>query len=177
MGLELNGQLEFDLVAIGGGFAGLIAALRGAELGLGTAVLEPGSDERYLCSSRWAGGIFHVSYHDVKLSAAELVSAIGHATGGEAEPELAAAIAEDCGRTVDWLASQGAQFTSASPISWHRWTLAPPRAAVAGQDWQGRGPDRMISLLKRRLEERQGRMFLGTRATGLHMERRRCTGV
>ena len=154
----MSEQPEFDLVAVGGGFAGLVAAVRGAELGLRTAVIEQGTDERYLCSSRWAGGIFHVSYHDVKLAPAELVAAILRATGGEAEPELAAAIAEDCGRTVDWLAAQGASYTNASPISWHRWTLAPPRAAVAGQDWRGRGPDLTIALLKRRLEERQGRM-------------------
>ncbi len=168
---------EFDLVAIGGGFAGLVAAVRGAELGLRTAILEQGGDERYLCSSRWAGGIFHVSYHDVKLAPAELAAAIARATGGEAEPELAAAIAGDCARTVDWLAAQGARFTSASPIGWHRWTLAPPRAAVAGQDWQGRGPDLMIAQLKQRLEERGGRMFLGTRAARLRMAGGRCAGV
>ena len=88
------------------------------------------------------------SYHDVRLPPAELVAAIERATSGEAEPELAAAIAEDCARTIDWLAAQGAQFASASPIRWHRWTLAPPRAAVAGQDWQGRGPDLMIARLR-----------------------------
>jgi choline dehydrogenase-like flavoprotein len=58
---------HFDLVAVGGGFAGICAAVRAAELGLRTAVLEAGANEGYLCSSRWAGGIFHVSYHDVKL--------------------------------------------------------------------------------------------------------------
>ena len=168
---------DFDLVAIGGGFAGLVAALRGAELGLRTAVVEQGTGEHYLCSSRWAGGIFHVSYHDVKLAPTELVAAIERATGGEAEPELAAAIAEDCARTIDWLAAQGARYASASPISWHRWTLAPPRAAMAGQDWQGRGPDQMITLLKKRLEERQGRMFLGTRAAALRLLDGRCAGV
>jgi len=73
----MSEHAEFDLVAIGGGFAGLVAALRGAELGLRTAVLEQGVDERYLCSSRWAGGIFHVSYHDVKLAPGGLVAAIG----------------------------------------------------------------------------------------------------
>ena len=173
----MSEQPEFDLVSIGGGFAGLIAALRGAELGLRTAVLERGTDERYLCSSRWAGGIFHVSYHDVKLAPAELVAAIERATGGEAEPELAHAIAEECARTVDWLAAQGAGYTSASPINWHRWTLAPPRAAVAGQDWQGRGPDLTVALLKKRLEEHQGRMFLGTRAAALRMLGGRCAGL
>ena len=168
---------KFDLVAIGGGFAGLIAALRGAELGLSTAVIEQGAGEDYLCSSRWAGGIFHVAYHDVKLVPAELMTAIERATGGEAEPELAAAIAEDCGRTVDWLALQGADFTGASPIPWHRWTLAPPRAAVAGQDWRGRGPDLTITRLRERLEARQGRMFLATRAVALRLADGRCGGV
>src|SRR5579864_6014903 len=127
----MNKPMHFDLVAIGGGFAGLCAAVRGAELGLRTAVLEAGLDAGYLCSSRWAGGIFHVSYHDVKLSPDELVVAINHQTGGEADRELATAIGADAGRTVDWLASQGAAFTQASPIGWHRFTLAPPRAAVA----------------------------------------------
>ena len=168
---------EFDLVAIGGGFAGLCSALRGAELGLRTAVVEKGEDERYLCSSRWAGGIFHVSYHDIRLPPAELIAAIERATSGEVEPELAAAIAEDCARTIDWLAAQGANYTSASPISWHRWTLAPPRAQVAGQDWRGRGPDLMVARLKERLQQRQGRMLFATRATGLRMRDGRCIGL
>src|SRR5260370_42402151 len=77
-------RLQFDLVAIGGGFAGLCAALRGAELGLRTAIVEAGTDDGYLCSSRWAGGIFHVSYHDVKLSPDELIAAINRQTGGDA---------------------------------------------------------------------------------------------
>src|SRR5579864_1737258 len=173
----MSEPVNFDLVAIGGGFAGLCAAVRGAELGLRTAVLEAGADEAYLCSSRWAGGIFHVSYHDVKLSPEELVSAINRQTGGEADPELVAAIAEDAGRTVDWLAAQGAVFSEASPINWHRFTLAPARAAMAGQDWQGRGPDRMLGELRRRLEERQGRIFFGARAQALRIENGRVIGV
>ena len=173
----MNDVSHFNLVAIGGGFAGLCAALRGAELGLRTAVLEAGPDDNYLCSSRWAGGIFHVSYHDVKLGRDELIAAINRQTGGEVDPELAAAIAEDAGRTVDWLATQGAAFTQGSPINWHRFTLSPPRAAVAGQDWRNRGPDRMIDQLRHRLEERQGRMFLGSRAGALRIERGRVVGI
>jgi fumarate reductase flavoprotein subunit len=169
--------LQFDLVAIGGGLAGLIAALRGAELGLRTAVLEAGADSGYRCSSRWAGGIFHVSYHDVKSSPEDLLAAINRQTDGESDPELAATIAADAGRTVDWLVRQGAEFTQASAIPWHRFTLAPPRAPVAGQDWLGRGPDRLLGELRRRLEERQGRLLLGTRAASLRFERGRVTGV
>lgn len=173
----MNGSLHFDLVAIGGGFAGLCAAVRGAELGLRTVVIEAGAEEGYLCSSRWAGGIFHVSYHDVKLSPGELLAAIDRQTSGETDRELAAAIAADAGRTVDWLASQGALFTQASPIGWHRFTLAPPRAPIAGQDWQGRGPDRLLGELRRRLEELQGRVLLGARAASLRLERGRVVGL
>ena len=39
--------LHFDLVAIDGGFAGLCAALRGAELCLRTTVVEAGADDGY----------------------------------------------------------------------------------------------------------------------------------
>ena len=173
----MNTQPQFDLISIGAGFAGLCASVRGAELGLRTAVLEQGVDERYPCSSRWAGGIFHVSYHDVKLDPAELVAAINRQTGGEADPQLALAVAEDAGRVVEWLGTQGARFTQASPINWHRFTLAPNRAAVHGPDWQGRGPDLFLGALKQRLEERQGRVFFGTKAGALRIEDGRCAGV
>jgi fumarate reductase flavoprotein subunit len=173
----MNEPRHFDLVAIGGGFAGLCSAVRSAELGLRAAVLEAGSDENYLCSSRWAGGIFHVSYHDVKLSPDELLAAINRQTSRETDQELGAAIAADAGRTVDWLASQGAAFAQGSPISWHRFTLAPPRLPVAGQDWQGRGPDRLLGQLRRRLHELQGRVLLGTRGATLRLERGQVIGV
>jgi aspartate oxidase len=140
-------------------------------------VLEAGADESYRCSSRWAGGILHVSYHDVKLSPDELLAAINRQTSEETDQELAVAIATDAGRTVDWLASRGASFIQASPIGWHRFTLAPPRLPVAGQDWQGRGPDRLLGELRRRLQERQGRLLLGTRAASLRLERGQVVGV
>lgn len=170
-------SLSFDLVAIGGGFAGLCAALRGAELGLRSAVIEAGENDGYLCSSRWAGGIFHVSYHDVRLNPADLLAAINRQTGGEADPELAAAVADNAARTVDWLANRGAEFVQGSPINWHRFTLAPPRAAVAGQDWRGRGPDRLLGELRRRFEMHQGQMLFGARADGLRIAHERCVGI
>jgi fumarate reductase flavoprotein subunit len=78
--------------------------------------------------------------------------------------------------SIGWRATEP-MFVHASPINWHRFTLGPPRAALAGQDWQGRGPDRMLGELRRRIEERQGSMLLGTRATALRIERGRCVGL
>jgi fumarate reductase flavoprotein subunit len=68
-------------------------------------------------------------------------------------------------------------FTQGSPIGWRRFTLAPPRRQVAGQDWQDRGPDRLLNELRLRLKARQRRLLLRTRATSLRMERGRVSGV
>jgi fumarate reductase flavoprotein subunit len=94
----------------------------------------------------------------------------GDCSGCPTDQKLAAAIAADAGRSVDWLAGQGAAFTQGSQIGWPRFTLAPPRRPVAGQDWQGRGPDRLLGELGRRLKERQGRFLLGAGATSLRLE-------
>ncbi len=53
---------SFDVLVIGGGIAGLVAANRAAELGKRTVVLEKGTADRYLCSSRYTGGTFHIGY-------------------------------------------------------------------------------------------------------------------
>ena len=56
---------RYDVVVVGGGIAGLVAAGRAAELGLSVVVLEQGEGERYLCNTRYTGGTFHVGYTDV----------------------------------------------------------------------------------------------------------------
>ena len=49
-------QDQSDVVVIGGGIAGLIAANRAAQLGLRAIVLEQGTAEKYLCNTRYTGG-------------------------------------------------------------------------------------------------------------------------
>ena len=60
--------MKFDFVSVGGGLAGLVAALRASQLGLQSAVIEAGLGDSYPCNSRLAGGVFHVSYQDVRAS-------------------------------------------------------------------------------------------------------------
>ena len=55
----------FDVIVIGGGLAGLIAANRAAELGRRAVVLEKGSEEQYLCNSRYTYGTFHIHFTGV----------------------------------------------------------------------------------------------------------------
>jgi fumarate reductase flavoprotein subunit len=129
------------LIVVGGGLAGLTAAVRASELGLPATVLEQGEDERYLCNSRLSGGIFHVAYNEMKAGADALMASIRKETDGDTDEALARTVAAEAGRTVDWLREHGARFIHAGSVPWERWLLAPPRPLRAGLEWQGRGPD------------------------------------
>jgi fumarate reductase flavoprotein subunit len=171
---------EFDLIAIGGGFAGLTAAARAADQGLRAAVLERDTGDRYFCNSRITSGVFHVASNDVRISADELAAAIEKETAGYAKPELTRAIAENAGSTVEWLRSIGVKFVAKGISYVNKRThlvLAPPRRMRAGLDWEGRGGDYTLRALEAHLTKSGGSFRRGAEVTGLIMTHGTCTGV
>lgn len=166
-----------DLVVIGGGIAGVCAALRGVECGLSVMLLEQGEDERYPCNTRFAGGILHASYHDVNRPADELVGIIDRATWSSASPDLVRAVAEDGRRLLAWLRGRDIRFMRAGVQEAQRWCMAPPRPIGPGLEWRGRGPDVMLRTLTTRFRELGGQVVLGATAESLRMENGSCQGV
>lgn len=156
---------SFDVLVIGGGIAGLVAANRAAELGKRAVVLEKGTADRYLCSSRYTGGTFHISYTDVLAGEDRLVKVIETATRGFARKDVAAAVARDSSRLVRWLQAEGIRFINLG--HYHTFVLAPPSRTGAGLDWEGRGGDVLLRTLGANLEKRGGRILRGTRALAL----------
>lgn len=165
-----------DLVVVGGGLAGLVAAARASELGRQVTVLEAGADERYVCNARFSGGVFHIAFTEIKSSPDVLRAAIDRQTHGRADAAQAGALSAHAGRLVDWLKTQGAQFVR-TQVAWQSHILAPPRPIVAGQEWRGRGPDVLLRRLVEKIEARGGTIERGTRAQSLMMENGRCVGV
>jgi fumarate reductase flavoprotein subunit len=96
-----------DLVVIGGGLAGLAAAVRAAELGLQVTVLESGIEDRYLCNSRLAMGFFNVAFRDVHEDATVLRRAVAAATAGTTGQDLAAALSTNFRPALEWLRRRG----------------------------------------------------------------------
>ena len=167
---------RYDVIVVGGGIAGLSVANRAAQQGLKVAVLERGTDERYLCNSRYSGGVLHIACHNAKDPPEKLMDVIKDATSGKADPELAHALAATAGRAIDWLRDEGAKYIRVGNIVWQQHVLAPPRPIVAGLDWKGRGPDVTLRQLVANLEKRGGKLMRLPAATLMEREGQ-CIGI
>lgn len=167
------------VVVIGGGFSGLTAAVRAAELGLEVTVLERETAERYVNNSRLSSGVANVAAHDITLPAEELAGIVARVTGGHADAALARAYTANAGRAFEWLCAQGFEFAALYPTSNERLSrvIAPPRAWTYGVDWQDKGPDRALARLEERLTVLGGRLLRGARAAALETENGAVTGV
>ena len=91
---------ETDIVIVGGGVAGLTAANRAAQLGLKALVLEKGTEDKYLCNTRYTGGTLHVCMSDIMSGEDALLEKIQSICADVARPDLARAIAKAFARVL-----------------------------------------------------------------------------
>src|SRR5580658_133971 len=111
-----NTDVQHDVIVIGAGIAGLVAANRAAQLGKRVVVLEKGEDQRYLCNSRYTYGTFYINYTDVA-----------------AREDLARAIAQDGRRLMQWLRNEGIDLVDLGGYQTN--VLAPPWRQGSGLNW------------------------------------------
>ncbi|MES2562579.1 MAG: FAD-dependent oxidoreductase, partial [Pseudomonadota bacterium] len=140
----MNEPTQHDVIIVGGGIAGLIAANRAAQLGLRPLVLEQGTQDKYLCNTRYTGGTLHICLREIMLDAALLERTITESSAGFVKQPLAELMARDGRRVVRWLQDEGTRFMRASASEYHKWVLAPPGRSRAGLDWEGRGGDVLL---------------------------------
>ncbi len=172
-----SSTVAFDLICVGGGYAGLSAAARAAQLGLKAVVLERGADELYACNSRVAGGVLHVSYNDPAVPPDTIAQAITEITAGYADAALVKAMADNASRAVHWLQSEGAHFERLTTAGWRNWVLAPVRPPATHLEWQGLGSDQGLRALEKNLCERGGALHRNTQVIDLIEENNSCVGV
>ncbi|MBH68417.1 MAG: hypothetical protein CMM58_08695 [Rhodospirillaceae bacterium] len=168
---------EYDLIIIGGGIAGITAAVRALELDLKTIILEKGKEEIYPCNTRQSGGVIHIGFLDPYRSQQDLAEIINSRSGGEQDQILADCLACNGSRFLDWLKGHGAKFVSFNEQEGYRWCVAPPRALRAGIDWLGRGPDVLLQRLEAKMKKMGGALHRGTRVNSLIIDEGVCRGV
>jgi fumarate reductase flavoprotein subunit len=158
-------DVQHDVIVIGAGIAGLVAANRAAQLGKRVIVLEKSTEERYLCNSRYTYGTFHINFTDVAADEDVLFGKIEACTEGLARKDLARAIAKDGRRLMQWLKSEGIDLVDLGGYQTN--VLAPPWRKGFGLTWRGYAGDVALGRLEENLKQRQGRILRGVRARAL----------
>ena len=158
-------DVQHDMIVIGAGIAGLVAANRAAQLGKRVVVLEKGREEKYLCNSRYTYGTFHINFTDVGADEDVLFGRIEACSEGLARKDLARAVAKDGRRLMQWLRSEGVDLVDLGGYQTN--VLAPPWRKGFGLTWRGYAGDVALARLEQNLRQRQGRILRGTRACAL----------
>lgn len=168
---------QWDVVVVGAGLAGLMAACTCAKAGLRVTILERSIEERYLCNSRLTGGIFHLAFHGLLDDESKILNAAIQATAGTADAQLLEAIVRDAKRAVQVLASIGVRFMRNGSAPWQRHVLAPPVLPKLDRRWQGRGGDVMLRTLESYLAGHGTRIERGVAAQALELQDGAVAGV
>jgi len=159
--------MDFDVVVIGGGIAGMVAANRAAELGQRVAVLEKSPEQQYICNSRYTYGTFHINFTSPMADEAELLRKVEDATEGCARKDLARAVTRDGRRLMQWLRGEGIELIDLG--QYHTHVLSPVQRSGAGLKWNGFAGDVALKRLEANFQKRQGRILRGTRARALKL--------
>jgi fumarate reductase flavoprotein subunit len=158
---------SYDVIVIGAGIAGLVAANRAAQLGKRVIVLEKSTEEKYICNSRYTYGTFHIHFTGVEADEAELLAKIETATEGFARKDLARAVAKDGRRLMAWLRADGVALENLGGYNTN--VLSPPWRKGFGLTWRDYAGDVALQKLEANFRSRQGRILRGTRARSMHV--------
>ncbi|WP_131736590.1 FAD-dependent oxidoreductase [Actinomadura roseirufa] len=143
------------LVVVGGGLAGLVAALRAAENGVSVTVLERGAAEGGDGSARLSGGLLHVAWRPMDDPPDVLFQAIMNETDRDADPVLARTLADTSLEALEWLKEQGVDIRPKSAeVPYMKQAIHPHTIGIGARHIEERGPDRAMRLLYKVADER-----------------------
>ncbi|MBD1550423.1 FAD-dependent oxidoreductase [Pseudomonas typographi] len=169
----------YDLLVVGAGLSGLVAAVRAAELGARVVVFEAGEASKYPANSRYTGGVFHLAFEDIHAPAPQLREAIDAATGGYCPGTLADVLADQGAAAVAWLSEHGALFGKGGEFPFMSSMLVPFSLREPGfhNHWPDKGADRLLDNLEQQLSNLGGTLLRGHRARRLLLEGGRFSGL
>jgi fumarate reductase flavoprotein subunit len=162
-----------DVVVVGGGFAGLTAAIRAQELGSTVTLLDAGSNMPGWSNSRMSGARWHIAYLSPTTPPDLLASKINTLTAGVADQHVVAAFTRNAARTFGWAQDHGARFASLKGMR----VMMPIRPNRRGNAWRGWGADLMLRRMSAEFLARGGNYRHEHRVIELLVRGRRVIGV
>lgn len=169
--------VSYDVLVVGGGLAGMSAAIRASELGMKVRLFERGEGDHYLCNSRYTGGLFHIGMDDMQSPPEEIMARLVRVTGGETRIALAETLARNARRAICWLRSQGVGLIRVGPDGLRQNSLAPPGVRNTGLNWRWRSGDVMLRTLNARLRALGAVLDQGVTARRLMTQGGRVRGI
>lgn len=153
-----------DLVVVGGGLAGMVAAIAARERGRRVIVLEKGAEPGGAGNARIASGSFHLAWSPLHLEKSTLLTRIQRETNGEVDPDLAFLLASQSARAGQWLLDHGANFLTSPDQEEKGWWLQPAKINVAGHPDPQSGAHRLMTQLYEEFHRQRGVVELQTTA-------------
>lgn len=166
-----------DVVVVGGGIAGLTAAVRLAQGGKNVILCERQVEDDYVCNTRMTSGAIHCCQTDPDTDPAQLEEIIVKRTEGRSRPDLARAIADNASPFIQWLQSTGVPVTKGEDYPPFAYTIQPPALVPDGYAWKGRGGDQMMQRLEGELTRLGSVLLRGRDVETLLMDQGRVIGL
>jgi fumarate reductase flavoprotein subunit len=157
-----------DVVVVGGGLAGWVAAVRAHENGARVAVVEKSRRRPGWGNSLLSGGVLHAALRSPYRESEAMASDLSRLTAGCADPEVVEAWSQNIGPTLSWLEERGADIQEDGAALHRAAVLAPIRTSTPGFAYSGTGMTNLLTRLSEGFVRAGGSLHQPARAIGLH---------
>ncbi|NEI72421.1 FAD-binding protein [Rhizobium lusitanum] len=164
---DFDSTTIYDVLVAGTGMAGWTAARRAQQLGLRVVAADKG-DGPGSSNARMSGGFMNAAYVGIREKPDVLKAYAEEVTSGLARKELVEVWAENCSRTIDWLAGEDI-IAGLLPERRDRLYILPFRLTPQGlaEYDRERGPDKAMTSHAARFVEQGGLYMPNSRVIDL----------
>jgi fumarate reductase flavoprotein subunit len=157
-----DGEVAYDVIVVGAGMTGSVAACQAAQLGCRVLLLDTCADPTAGGNTALSGGALHIARARYDADP-ELLRDRIMTRAILARPDLVDRVAETAGESLEWCVRQGVQFESTTPGDLEL-MLAPLRDLGDVHAWRNRGPQMALRVLQAALTAHGGTILGGARA-------------
>lgn len=124
-GRERATVVAADVIVLGGGLAGLTAAICAREAGHSVTLVEPDPLNGQGSNSRISGGVFHLAWGAMDEPPGQLFDRMVEQTDGEVDRDVARSLARNAGPAISWLSEHGVELGPKGKRPHDRFTCLP----------------------------------------------------